>query len=165
MRALVVYESMFGNTHRIAEAIADGMADGTDVTLTDVADAPASIPDDVDLVVVGGPTHAFSMSTDSTRRQAARQGGAYTDVPEGIREWLHALPAPGRDCTFVAFDTRVSMPLVPGAASHSATRLARKRGFDVLEPTSFFVEGYEGPIVEGQLQRARAWGHDLTEGF
>jgi hypothetical protein len=163
MRALVVFESMFGNTQRIAEAIADGMADGAEVAIFNVADAPAHVPDDVDLVVVGGPTHAFSMSRLSTRRSAARRGGAFTDVPEGLREWLHALAAPTADCTFAAFDTRVDMPLLPGAASHSATRVARELGFRVIEPASFLVEGYEGPVVAGQLERAREWGHGLTE--
>lgn len=86
MRALVVYESMFGNTRRIAQAIADGIRDGADVALTDVVDAPADVPDDVDLVVVGGPTHVFSMSRKVTRREAARHGAAFTDVPEGMRE-------------------------------------------------------------------------------
>lgn len=163
MRALVVFESMFGNTHRIADAIADGMADGADVTIVDVADAPAQVPADVDLLVVGGPTHAFTMSRLATRRGAARRGGAYSDVPAGLREWLHALHPATPACTFAAFDTRVDMPLLPGAASHSATRVARKRGFRVLEPASFLVEGYEGPLVDGQLERAREWGHGLTE--
>lgn len=163
MRALVVFESMFGNTHRIADAIADGMADGAEVAIFDVADAPAQVPVGVDLLVAGGPTHAFSMSRLSTRRDAARRGGAFTDVPDGLREWLHALPAPSSECTFAAFDTRVDMPLLPGAASHSATRVARRLGFRVVEPASFLVEGYEGPLVDGQLERAREWGHGLTE--
>ncbi|MEV4689078.1 flavodoxin family protein [Microbacterium sp. LWH3-1.2] len=163
MRALVVYESMFGNTHRIADAIADGMADGSDVSVFDVSDAPQRVPDDVDLLVVGGPTHAFSMSRLATRRGAARRGGAYTDVPEGLREWLHALPAPPSACAFAAFDTRVDMPLLPGAASQSAARVARKLGLEVVDTASFLVEGYEGPLVGGQLQRAREWGHGLTE--
>jgi hypothetical protein len=164
MRALVVYESMFGNTRRIAQAIADGMADGADVAVADVVDAPTAVPADVDMVVVGAPTHVFSLSRDVTRREAARHGGAFTDVPEGIREWLEALPAPERPYAFAAFDTRVDdMALLPGAASHTATRLARKLGFDVLDPASFLVKGYEGPLVDGELERAREWGHGLTE--
>lgn len=163
MRALVVYESMFGNTGKVASAIADGMADGADVTLLNVVDAPVELPADIDLVVVGGPTHAFSMSRTSTRRAAAQRGGAYTDLPEGIREWLDNLTRAPSACAFAAFDTRVDMPLLPGAASHAATRRARKLGFSVVDPASFLVEGYEGPLVPGQLQRAREWGHSLTE--
>jgi hypothetical protein len=163
MRALVVYESMFGNTRQVAAAIADGMADGADVTVTEVADAPARIPDDVDLVVVGGPTHAFSMSRPPTRQDAVRQGGADADVSKGIREWLDELPPSTRECSFAAFDTRVDMPLLPGAASRAATRVARKRGFTIVDPVSYLVRGYQGPLVEGQLERAREWGHGLTE--
>jgi hypothetical protein len=163
MQALVVYESMFGNTRQLAAAVADGMADGADVIIWDVADAPAEIPDGVEMVVVGGPTHAFSMSRHSTRVTAAQRGGADQDVPRGVREWLEGLPAPKPGCTFAAFDTRVEMPLLPGAASHSATRIAKKAGFTVLEPMSFLVQGYKGPLVKGQLEHARDWGHGLTE--
>ncbi len=149
MRALVIYESMFGNTGKLASAVADGVADGADVTLLNVVDAPVQIPGDVGLLVVGGPTHAFSMSRISTRRSAARRGGAYTDLPEGIREWLDGVKSAPSDCAFAAFDTRVDMPLLPGAASHAASRRARKLGFTVLEPASFLVKGYEGPLCPG----------------
>ncbi|MFH8250213.1 flavodoxin family protein [Microbacterium sp. B2969] len=163
MRALVVYETMFGNTGRVAAAVADGMSDGADVTLMDVVDAPTEIPAGIDMVVVGGPTHVFSMSRVSTRRNAARRGAAFTDVPGGIREWLEALPAATTHVSFAAFDTRVDFPLLPGAASRAASKRAESLGFDVSEPASFLVEGYEGPLVEGQLELARQWGHGLTE--
>ena len=164
MRAIVIYESMFGNTRRIAQAVAEGISDGEDVTLSDVVDAPVDIPDEIDMVVVGAPTHVFSLSRDVTRREAARHGAAFTDVAGGVREWLEALPSAPRSAVFAAFDTRVgTMALLPGAASHTATRLAQKKGFTVAAPASFLVEGYEGPLVDGELQRAREWGHSLTE--
>lgn len=162
MRALVVYETMFGNTGKIARAVADGLSVNREVTLTDVADAPTEVPSDVDLVVVGGPTHAFSMSRYSTRHDAERRGGARNDVDKGIREWLKELPASSPKTAFAAFDTRVDMPLLPGAASRSATRLARRRGFTVRDPESFFVRGYQGPLVDGELDRAREWGQLLS---
>jgi flavodoxin len=62
MKALVVYESMFGNTEEIAHAIADGLGESVEVQLAEVADAPVEPNPDVALIVVGGPTHAFSMS-------------------------------------------------------------------------------------------------------
>lgn len=164
MRALVVYESMFGNTRRIAQAVADGMADAAEVAITDVVDAPATVPQEVDMLVVGAPTHVFSLSREATRQEAARRGGAFTDVPEGVREWLGSLAAPRPGVTFAAFDTRVDgMALLPGSASHAASRLAKKLGFEVIEPSSFLVSGYEGPLVDGELQSAREWGHGLTE--
>ncbi|MEN2738717.1 flavodoxin domain-containing protein [Microbacterium sp. X-17] len=163
MHALVVYESMFGNTRAIAEAIAKGMSTRAKVRVTDVVDAPAEVPPEVDVLVVGGPTHAFSMSREATRQDAARRGGAHTDVPAGIREWLRELPDGDHPQTFVAFDTRVDLPLVPGAAARSASRQARKRGFTVADPESFLVEGYEGPLADGELDRATAWGRRLGE--
>lgn len=166
MRALVIYETLFGNTRRVAEAIADGLRDGArdgaTVDVVEVVDAPASVPPDVDLLVLGGPTHAFSMSRPSTRREAAQRGGAYTDVPAGIREWLDALPSGDHAQIFVAFDTRMNMPLLPGAASHAATRRARRKGFRTAHPESFFVADYEGPLLDGELDRAREWGRGLT---
>lgn len=163
MRAFVVYESMFGNTRRIAEAIADGMSDGADVTTVAVSDAPAEVPDDVGIVVVGGPTHVFSMSRETTRQEAG-QRGALSDTSTGIREWLHNLPSCARPTDFAAFDTRVdTMALLPGAASRAAARIGKKLGYHVLDPTSFLVEGYEGPLVDGEVERARDWGHALTE--
>ena len=73
MRALVVYESMFGNTRLVAEAVAEGLSSGLDVDVVEVAAAPTSF-DDVELVVVGGPTHALGMTRQRTRDDARRQG-------------------------------------------------------------------------------------------
>jgi flavorubredoxin len=74
-RALVVFESMFGNTEAIAHAVADGLRSTMDVDVVEVGAAPASPADDVDLLVVGGPTHAFGLTRPSTRQDAARQAG------------------------------------------------------------------------------------------
>ena len=73
MRALVVFESMFGNTRQIAGAVADGLSQAVRTDLVEVSRAPAQISGDVELVVVGGPTHAFGMTRPGTRRDAARQ--------------------------------------------------------------------------------------------
>lgn len=83
MEVLVIFETMFGNTARVARAIADGFAAGAHVTVTDVVDAPAEVPPQVDVVVVGGPTHVFSMSRASTRRDAVQRGAAGTDLGGG----------------------------------------------------------------------------------
>jgi hypothetical protein len=95
MRALVVYESMFGNTQVIANAIADGLAGRMRVDTVEVGVAPASIGDDVGLLVVGGPTHAFGMSRQGTRQDAAKQGKeGLVSTGIGIREWLAGLQGP-----------------------------------------------------------------------
>src|SRR5690606_14826892 len=70
MRALVAFESMFGNTGLIAEAIADGLARHGEVETAEVGTAPVLLPAEVDLLVVGGPTHAFGMSRPGTRSSA-----------------------------------------------------------------------------------------------
>ena len=156
-----LYESMFGNTRQVAEAIAAGVSEHADVEVTDVVLAPALVPPDVDLVVLGGPTHVFSMSRDSTRHDAVRRGAAEQDLKTGIRDWITGLPPAGNIPRFAAFDTKVRVPLLPGSAARPATEIARRLGFRVTEPESFLVEGYAGPLRDGELDRATAWGRQL----
>ncbi|PVZ06817.1 flavodoxin family protein [Actinomycetospora cinnamomea] len=162
-RALVVFESMYGNTEAVARAIADGLATRVPVDLVEVGVA-AAVPDpDVGLVVVGGPTHAFGMSRPSTRRDAAQKTGRATvSRADGVREWLEALPS-RPDLLAASFDTRIDRPRVPGSAARAIRRRLRRRGATTVDtPHSFFVEGSEGPLVDGELDRARAWGAGLA---
>jgi hypothetical protein len=165
MRALIVYESMFGNNRSIAEAIAEGLGATATVEVTEVGSAPASLPE-LDLLVVGGPNHAFGMSRPSTREQAAQE----TEAPLvsrgiGLREWLDALPASPRPIRFAAFDSRVdkrAIKAIDRTAGMIAKRL-RKRGLQPIgEVQSFFVEDMTGPLVAGELERARGWGRELA---
>ncbi|GAA2882043.1 flavodoxin family protein [Nonomuraea rubra] len=71
MDALVIYESMYGNTKKIAEAVAEGLATRMRAEVVEVGSAPPQIGKEIALLVVGGPTHAFSMSRASTRQPAA----------------------------------------------------------------------------------------------
>ena len=73
MRARVVYESMFGNTQAIAQAVTDGLAESMSVDLEEIGSAATDVAADVSLLVVGGPTHAFGMSRERTRESAAVQ--------------------------------------------------------------------------------------------
>jgi hypothetical protein len=161
MRGLVVYESLFGNTAQIAQAIADGMRKRLDVELHSVAEG--KLPEGVDLVVMGGPTHAFSMSRASTRQDAVNQG-ANADPTIGLREWLDELPE-GNDTLFAAFDTRVEMVRrLPGSAAKAAAKMAHKRGYQSLtRPESFYVQDTPGPLLDGEVQRAEVWGTQLAE--
>ncbi len=161
MRAFVVYESLFGNTARVAQAVADGMGGHLDVELHTVVDEVR--PEDVDLLVVGGPTHAFSMSRAKTRADAVSQG-ATADPTIGLREWLDGLPE-GNDTPFAAFDTRVDIVRrLPGSAAKSAAKVARKRGYRLLtRPESFYVQDTPGPLLDGEAQRAEVWGAQLAE--
>ena len=124
MRAVVVYESMFGNTHEVAERIGEGLASTFDVTVMPVGDAIGEFMSDVDLLVVGGPTHAHGMSSSMSRRSASDQAesdDALDLEPDaegpGLRDWFDGLPRSGRHAA-AAFDTRVDAPpVLTGRAS------------------------------------------------
>lgn len=165
MRVLVVYESLWGNTERVARAIASRLEDGADVALHDTDRAPGSV-DGYDLLVAGGPTHAFSMSRARTRADAAQHHAAPHQPDRGLREWLEDLERPTRAIRAVTFDTRVDKPHLPGSAARAARHELRLRGFDTSpSPQTFRVHGYEGPLVDGEVERAAAWaGEMLTLG-
>lgn len=163
MKALVVYESLFGNTEQVARAITTGLSRHMEVELREVADAPAAITEFLDLVVVGGPTHAFSMSRPNTREDAIRQGATHGHRELGIREWLEHLHAGPHSETVATFDTKVDrVKHLPGSAAKGAARAARKRGYAPAMTQSFYVADVEGPLREGELDRAEAWGEQLA---
>ena len=169
MRALLVYESMFGCTGSVARAVAEGLAaDGAfEVELHEVSQAPAAGTVAFDLLVVGAPTHAFSLSRPSTRRDAVRQGARPEAAETGMREWLDALgdrdEAGGRPAA--AFDTRVTkVRNLPKAASTRASHLLRRHGYRLVSrPAPFLVVDTPGPLLDGELDRARAWGRTVAE--
>ncbi len=160
----IVVESLFGNSQTVAAAIAEGaQAAGVAVGVTPVAAAPAELDPDVSLLVLGGPTHAFSMTRPTTRAEAHSKYGAPDHGSDsGIREWIdRATPRP--DLPVVTFDTRVQVRLVPGSAAKSAASSLRHHGFGrAHRGETFFVLGVEGPLAEGEEDRARAWGTELA---
>jgi len=165
MKALVMYESMFGNSERVAQAVAEGLAEGMDVVVRDAAVAPAGqIPGDVDLLVAGGPTHAFSMSRPNTREDAIRQGAGQGSSGSGLREWLDGLPEDLQALPCATFDTRVSrVRRLPGSAARSAAKVLRRHGGRMITaPESFFVDDVAGPLAEDQIDRAVAWGRQVA---
>jgi hypothetical protein len=166
MRALVVFESMFGNTKTIATAVAEGVASLLPVDTVAVDVAPSNLPADVGLIVVGAPTHAFGMSKRSTRESAAEQRSqTVTSMAIGLREWLASVEPPAYTVAAAAFDTRINRPRVPGSAAHKAERRLRSLGFrSAASPTTFWVTGTAGPLADGELDRARRWGEMLAAG-
>jgi hypothetical protein len=153
---------MFGNTQVIANAIADGLSGRTPVDAVEVGVAPTSIGDDVALLVVGGPTHAFGMSRQGTRQDAAKQAkDRLVSTGIGLREWLADLEGhPG--VAAATFDTRIGKPRLPGSAARGAEKRLRRLGFRILAPAaSFYVDGALGPLLEGEQERARRWGEQL----
>jgi len=165
MRALVVYESMFGNTETIAMAIGEGLATRMPVDVVEVGKAPSDIEPDVALLVVGGPTHAFGMSRPQTRQDAAKQAQRPLVSTTGIREWLAALPRSARSAKVLAtaFDTRINNRWAIGSAARAAQRQLRAKGFGSAgKATTFYVGGTPGPLLEGETTRARQWGAALA---
>lgn len=161
MSALVVHESMWGNTRRVAEAVGRGLGPG--VPVVDVADAPDALPEEVHLLVVGGPTHAFSMSRASTRQDAVSKGAPSGHEGRGIREWLDAL-TPSHPVDVATFDTRVAkMRKLPGSAAKAAGRTVKRHHLGrLVDSESFFVEDMEGPLLDHELDRAEEWGATLS---
>jgi flavodoxin len=146
MNALVVYNSKFGNTEQIARAIGAALATHGPSEVCSIARAGAIAPG-TDLLVVGGPTHAHGMDEAMKTFLAGLPPAAVTEVP------------------VAAFDTRLKWPmLLSGSAARGiAKQLARKGGQVLVEPGSFLVSGGEGPLVEGELERATAWAEDLAD--
>jgi hypothetical protein len=162
VRALVVYESMFGNTRLIAEAIAAGLNVHLPAEVSDVGATPTRLADDVVLLVVGGPTHAFGLSRPATRRSAHDQGAA-ASIQVGLREWMAALPRADRPVAVASFATRVSKPRVPGSAARAARKALRRLGYRAqLAAEDFWVVGTPGPLLDGEADRARRWGAALA---
>jgi hypothetical protein len=164
MRALVVFESMFGNTQKIADAIADGLSSGMPTDLVEVGAGPGRIADDVGLLVVGGPTHAFGLTRPKTRESAADQAeGELVSRGTGLREWLASLDGGSESIRAATFDTRINKPRLPGSAARGAEKRLRKLGFRIEAPAeSFYVDGTTGPLIDGELERARGWGERLA---
>ena len=162
MKAIVVYESVYGNTRAIAEAIADGLGG---VPAVAVQDMPPGSPG-AELLVVGGPTHMHTMATARSHHAAAAGTGAAPSLEPGatltIRDWIVDLP-PAHGHLAAVFDTRLHRPRwLTGAASAVIDRRLRTAGYDVIGAASFVVEDSEGPVAPGELQRARAWAAGLV---
>ncbi len=167
MSALVIYESIYGNTRAVAEAIAEGLGE---VRVLPIREAPGHLRGH-ELVVIGGPTHIHGMATTRSREAAVdalREDGSEHQIEPGaaeapgLRAWLRDLPE-GPDVKVAAFDTRLDRsPWLTGAASRGIAKRLRQRRYDVVDCESFLVEESEGPLAEGELDRARAWGSKLA---
>ncbi|MGA5298303.1 flavodoxin family protein [Nucisporomicrobium flavum] len=161
MKALIIFESMFGNTQSIACAIAEGLQDTYEVNVADVSGRPRA--HGIDLLVVGGPTHAFSMSRASTREDAARKGTVRQgSTGPGLRDYFDSSPVL-HGIAAAAFDTKINKPLVPGSAARRAQKELRRLGCSIVLPAeNFLVTDTTGPLVEGERERARKWGAALA---
>jgi Flavodoxin len=169
MRAVIVYESMYGNTHLVADAIGAGLGTALDVSIVPVSRADPGAVAGADLVVVGGPTHAHGMSRAATRKAAVEAASKPVSPLElepdalgpGLRDWFSSLGQ--HPVKAAAFDTRLHGPAaLTGRAAKGVARLLRAHGFDVVaEPESFLVTKQDR-LEPQETARAREWGAQLA---
>ncbi len=162
MKAVVVYESHWGNTAAVARAIAAGIGPETPVLTTDEATSEALT--DVDLVVAGAPVIAFRLASDKMLGSMADQSGKAPSPPDlshpSMRSWLGGLPR-GRGRS-AAFETRVWWS--PRGATPDIERGLEGAGYPpVAKAHRFVVKGSYGPLREGEIERAREWGAELAK--
>ncbi len=146
MRALIVYDSLHGNTAKVAQAIGDALTG--EVSVRHVDGVGAAEVGAVDLLIVGSPTH----------------GGWFT---EAIKDWLDQIPATALQGTRAAvFDTRTPPTRLSRIFGFAAPRIANsleKKGVTLLvPPAGFLVKGIKGPLDEGELERAAGWAQEIV---
>ena len=167
MKTLVTYESMYGNTAAIGEAIATSLrAQGLEVEAGPISRIGPASAAAVDLLVVGGPTHGHGMSRASSRETAASDKDntfAEPTVAPGLREWMDELPA-GTDRLAAAFDTRIDKPMIlTGSAAKGIARRLEQHGYRlVVRPESFLVS-LQNRLLNGQTEHAVGWATSLAE--
>lgn len=162
MKAVVVYESLWGNTAAVARAIAEGLGEGTPALTTDAA-LPEAIAD-ADLIVAGAPVLAFSLPTDAMRDSVASSEVGAPTPPDlahpSLRSWLDSLPAGAGNCA--AFETRIWWS-PRGATGDIEKRLQRAGRRIVSKAHRFVVKDKYGPLRDGEVERARQWGVELGQ--
>ncbi len=161
MKAIVVYESHWGNTASIAAAIATGL--GPDVKALDTDEATREVLADLDLIVVGAPVMGFRLPTDQMREQIASdpgKGPTPADVSHpSMRDWLEALP--DGHAGAAVFETRIWWS--PGGATGTIEKGLLHHGYyQLADPERFVVKGTYGPLRDGEIERARQWGAQLA---
>ena len=177
MKITIVYESMFGNTHEVAQAISEGAREASsevEVECVAVADASPELIKSIDLLVVGGPTHIRGMTSGFSRKMGVSgeekleaQGEPAHEMEEdaegpGVREWFDGLPEVEDGGNAAAFDTRLPSRMAGGAARGIARRL-HKHGYHLVsEPEGFVLDDAYGPMRAGEIERAKEWGAQLV---
>lgn len=156
MKALVIYDSVFGNTEKIARAIGKGLESKMDVEILRISDVkPEQLPG-VELLIVGSPTRKFSPTAATTNL-------------------IKKIPTNGlKSVRAAAFDTRISVTdinsrflnfmvkLFGYAAEPVANRLRKKGAELIASPEGFIVNDTEGPLKDGELERAADWAAKIV---
>jgi flavodoxin len=159
MKVRIVYDTVFGNTEQVARAIGGAFSNTAGAEVVRVGDAGAGIPAGTDVLIVGSPTRAFRPT-------------------EGIQKYVKALPAGSlQGVKVAAFDTRADVEEIRSkiltfmvslfgyAAKPIADGLVKKGGKLILPPEGFFVKASEGPMKDGELDRAAEWTKKIIAGL
>lgn len=161
MKAIVVYESLWGNTAAVARAIAEGI--GAEAQALATGQASTEKVAGADLIVAGAPVLGFRLPTDGMRTSIGNDPKHAKTPPDlsspAMRSWLASLPkGTGRSA---AFETRIKWS--PGSATGAIRKGLQKAGYRPIgKDERFIVRGTYGPLADGELQRARVWGEELA---
>ncbi|MGR6998952.1 hypothetical protein ACU686_13725 [Yinghuangia aomiensis] len=176
MRVVIVYESLrqHPSDRRSHRRGVRQSHPGADVDCLRVQEAKSDLVEAADLLVVGGPTHMRGMTSRMSRKaglhaikkEAEPKKPQHATEPDaagpGVREWFQHLPKTHSKLHAAAFDTRAAAPMSGGAA-HGIARKLRHHGYELAsEPQGFIIEDAEGPLRDGELSRAQAWGATLN---
>jgi flavodoxin len=156
MKALVVYDTAFGNTEKIAQAIGQGLGPADEVRVIRASEATPQQLAGLDLLAVGSATQRF--------RPLPAASTFLKSIPDGALNGIKV----------AAFDTRATeedvqkirilaffVKIFGYAAEPIGKRLQKKGGEQIIAPAGFYVGGTEGPLIEGELQRAQEWGSQI----
>ena len=161
MKALVVYESLWGNTRAIAEAVAEGIGPDAKAVPTDGVSAAELA--DAELVVAGAPVIAFSLPSEQARRNIEQSEAGAPRAPDlshpSMRSWLDELPHGNKRAA--AFETRIWWS--PRGATGDIEKRFTSAGYRlVAKAGKFVVKDKYGPLRDGEIERAKAWGRELV---
>ena len=158
MKAVIVYESLWGNTAAVAKAVAEGFGPGARALTTDEA-TPAVVAN-ADILVVGAPVIAFGLASAKTREGIKDAVRPPDTAHPSLKSWLEELP--DGHASAAAFETRLWWS--PRGATGSIEKGLKSAGYRIVERAErFVVDGKYGPLREGELGRAREWGKALAE--
>jgi len=162
MKALVVYESVWGNTAAVAQAIAEGIC--SDARAVPTSEATAEVLADVDLLVAGAPLMGFTLPTEDTRKSIKGDKKHRDNPPDlshpSMRSWLKTLT--GKSGFGAAFETRFSRS--PGSSAKRIEKALGAAGYlSVIQRERFIITGTYGPLKDGEIDRAREWGEMIAD--
>jgi len=165
MKAIVVYESFWGNTASVARAVAEGL--GPDVRALSTDEATAEALAGIDLIVAGSPIVAFRLPSEKTRADMASKPDKKAPFPADLshppmRTWIVSLPQASGGVRVAAFET--GFKLSPSNAAGTILKLFEGRGYPpIAKKQRFLIRASYGPMKDGELDRAKAWGAELAK--